>query len=392
MVGTDIYTEPWVDSLYNDTWMKYRISLNCDGTVSFFRSDTLRWTSSDAIDLEQYINQAMAIDGRSSGAYQIVDEVVFFAEAFLEDWESGISSTVWKSWGSPLPEVLAGEGRGGSSGLNPNGDSNYQSGIVSYANYDLSTRPMVHFWAKGNHTQVHFQNIRVGWADTTSEGFSGTEAQPQFLCNIYIAAENGHGIQYMVGTDMYVEPWVDSLYNEEWMNYLIRLNADGTVSFFRNNTLRWTSTDTIILDQYTEQALALDGRSVGAYQIIDDVSVCPWGPEAYHCSPAVIADLRATLSDDAIHLDWSEINIDECGDPALIDYYIVHRSTTPGFEADPADSIGGTVETYFLDTTAAVDSTTINHYYIVKAVDTSKRQGQDSNQVGEFDQDMINGE
>ena len=194
---------------------------------------------------------------------------------FSEDWETGaIDAAKWKSWGSPIPLVRSGEGRDGSFGFDPEGDSMYQSGATSYPNFDLSQRPVIEFWAKGYSSLSAFQNIRVGWSVSTADGYGGTSGQPGFVAHIAIQPETlNYFIRYHVGPEYYEEPWDTANFNDIWMSYQIVINQDNTVSFYRNGKNIWTSTTPVDWTQYQAQALVLDGRSEGAHQIVDDIIV-----------------------------------------------------------------------------------------------------------------------
>jgi hypothetical protein len=103
--------------------------------------------------------------------------------------------------------------------------------------------------------------------------------------------------------------------------------------------------------------------------------------------PAAITDLQSTKSEADIVLAWSAVTADTLGNPETILEYIVYRHTDP--TAEPADSIGSTSGTSYLDAGAA-GSSAINCYYVVRAVDQAKGKSQASNLVGEFDVELEN--
>ena len=105
--------------------------------------------------------------------------------------------------------------------------------------------------------------------------------------------------------------------------------------------------------------------------------------------PAAISDLTATLADSTIHLSWSEITEDTGGNPLVVDHYTVYRNADPDFSPGLADSIGSTVDTFYVDLNAAVKDTSVQHYYVVKAVDSGGKKSAESNRVGEFDRNLI---
>jgi hypothetical protein len=106
--------------------------------------------------------------------------------------------------------------------------------------------------------------------------------------------------------------------------------------------------------------------------------------------PAAISDLMVVLADSVIQLSWTAVTVDTTGEPIVVDHYNVYRDDNPGFSPSSSDSIGNTADTFYIDFTAAVNDTSINHYYVVKAVDSGGRKSADSNRVGEFDRGLIN--
>jgi hypothetical protein len=104
-------------------------------------------------------------------------------------------------------------------------------------------------------------------------------------------------------------------------------------------------------------------------------------------APADVPDpaenLTAELMGDDIHLSWTP--------PAkakAIDHYIIYRSEDYAFTPSPADSIGATSDTFFVDTDSEVGNPGTNHYYAVEAVGSGGYCSAPSNCVGEFDIDL----
>ncbi|MFC1845410.1 MopE-related protein, partial [Thermodesulfobacteriota bacterium] len=72
------FDEYWDDALDNGVWNKFRMTINPDDTVSFYRNDIHVWTSGVIANLAQYTNQALVVEGRSSGADQLVDDILVY--------------------------------------------------------------------------------------------------------------------------------------------------------------------------------------------------------------------------------------------------------------------------------------------------------------------------
>jgi len=104
--------------------------------------------------------------------------------------------------------------------------------------------------------------------------------------------------------------------------------------------------------------------------------------------PKSIDDLTCTTSDSSLFLDWSPINKDIWNRTEQVDYYVVYRHQDPDFEPSPADSVGFSTTSSYLDSGARW--TTQAHYYVVKAVDDSGNKSGVSNRVGKMNFPLVN--
>jgi hypothetical protein len=102
--------------------------------------------------------------------------------------------------------------------------------------------------------------------------------------------------------------------------------------------------------------------------------------------PAVITDLKATLADSSIVLNWSEISQDIWGNPESIDYYVVYRDTVPDYIPTSGDSIGAPVMPTFTDSEASLSTF---YFYLLKAVDDSGNKSKVSNGVGKIHKVLV---
>jgi hypothetical protein len=141
---------------------------------------------------------------------------------------------------------------------------------------------------------------------------------------------------------------------------------------------------------------AFDGTHYFRGELLTDDSAA--GHRAYTNSiwitfaerPAAITDLTTTLVQDVIHLSWSAVTTDEGDQPIILDHYTIYRNDDPAFTPGPEDSIGSTVDVFYIDPTPALKDPGINHYYVVKTVDVNGGKSDDSNRAGEFDRHLIN--
>ncbi len=125
------------------------------------------------------------------------------------------------------------------------------------------------------------------------------------------------------------------------------------------------------------------------WDVLDDAglgAVCyaPWSNADHDQTTALWLNIElengAKSNSGDIYLDWT----DYCGQEG-VDHYVVYRSTTAGTKGD---SLAGTTDGWYIDVGAAGTVGT-NYYYTVEVVDGIGERF-DSNQVGEFDVDLIN--
>ncbi|MCK4272403.1 hypothetical protein KAX22_07115, partial [bacterium] len=126
------------------------------------------------------------------------------------------------------------------------------------------------------------------------------------------------------------------------------------------------------------------------WDIKDDIAlgaVCyaPWSNAAHDQTTALWLNIdleSGTKSTSGnMQLDWTEY----CGQEG-VDHYVIYRSTVAGTQGD---SLAGTTDNTYLDVGAAGDADA-NYFYTVEVVDGVGSRF-DSNQVGEFDRELING-
>ncbi len=162
---------------------------------------------------------------------------------------------------------------------------------------------------------------------------------------------------------------------DTWFNYKYKLNAHQ----FTGHSLGWSPDPNNLVYVDTTQT-----------PFVVEYAGTPWDQPYSEAVPAAIGDLTATLAGSNLHLAWSAVTENIIGQPIVVDHYIVYRGDDPAFSPGAPDSIGGTVGTSYDDPTAALKDTVTNHYYVVRAVDGSGGKSDDSNRVGEFDQELIN--
>ncbi|MBC8504686.1 MAG: VCBS repeat-containing protein [Anaerolineales bacterium] len=192
---------------------------------------------------------------------------------FEEGWDNGFDRVMWKPWGSPSPALRNEMGYESSTALNPNGDVEYLSGVVSRFNLDLVGGTAIEFWAKGQTSEATHQSLHIGISQTNSKGYTGIDSQAENIAEIYIAAESDFNyVEYRLGVGDREFESFEPL-NDSWHHYRIQVNENGTISFFRDGEHKYTSTSQIDFDVYKQQALSIGGSSVSTQMLVDNVAV-----------------------------------------------------------------------------------------------------------------------
>lgn len=246
---------------------------------------------------------------------------------FSEDWEGGrqlvrgIDVTVWKAYGDPKPLVKHGLGRNGSAAFDPNGDRNYESGIVSRFALKLEPGLAIEFWAKGRTNLEHWEAVSVGISRAQRDEYEGIEGQPSMLIRIYIApATEAETVSYWLGQEKWEESFTPL--NGSWHHYRMEIEADGIVRFYRDGELKFTPKQRIDFETYQQYPLVIEGRSESTDMLIDDLRVystleqqpqqsLPSAAQAFVAGHIIGSELGAIAQIAAADLDSD-------GDPDLI--------------------------------------------------------------------------
>ena len=117
-----------------------------------------------------------------------------------------------------------------------------------------------------------------------------------------------------------------------------------------------------------------DVTITGAWMIGEDVE-----------PPEQVTGLTLSLADTALVLSWSPAQDDEG-----VDHYVVYRDTLWDFQPAPANSLGSTADTSYLDEDPGLTKDPgRSHYYLVRAVDAVGNKSVPSGPVGEFDRQFL---
>ena len=203
-----------------------------------------------------------------------------------EKWEDGIVAGTWKQFGEPLPQLKPELGRRESTAFDPGGDKNYESGVVSRFDLDLTQGAVIDFWAKGKTTGPSWQSAAVGVSLGSVEDYGGIEGQPAALVRAYVGAESDlHYLEYRVGAEFEHEPYAP--HDDSWHHYRITIEPDGSIAFYRDGALQFEPESKIDLDLYAQRPVMVEGRSWETEILIDDLRIygtAVW-PESLELEP-----------------------------------------------------------------------------------------------------------
>ncbi|WP_206082202.1 PKD domain-containing protein [Maribellus sediminis] len=296
------YNIPWLNETMDGVWKEYKFEINSDGTVSFYLDGNHFWTSDNAIDLSQYKNQALIVEGRSLDHPQVIDDIdlvfnnsinpidtICLTELFIDDFSNGDLDINWTNFGNPLPAIEDSYGNGAPSYDN-NGDGSYNSGSLSKATYNYSNGLVIEadFNVPINPSGC-WMDASLGIAKTLEYG---STVWPGTVVNV---------LYKYVGEACYLDPnlegqlifsfitesgEIESLnlehlndYLESWHNFKINIQDDGYVRLYIDDSLAYSSINKISQD-YNDMPIVLGARSSSYGQtLIDNVKVSEYCEE-----------------------------------------------------------------------------------------------------------------
>ncbi len=252
--------------------------------------------------------------------------------------------------------------------LDPNPTS-YQPGD------DTTVDPGIYAWITAQNINAGIDDVDQGISATRSPVIDLTGDSTAHLSMMYF-----HG-QRDQGDDPDGDFFRIDLSNDGGSTFPVNLVFFGDVTTLAN----WRSLEVdlekviALSDQMVIRVQASESPANGDYVEggIDDLLIsyvkCTAGP------PEAIDDLGVQLVEGDIFLHWTE-PFSEGG----VERYVIYRSTDA---ASSGDSLAGTSDIIYTDVGAG-GNVGENYFYMVKAVDGLKSEA--SNQVGEFDVDLLN--
>jgi len=208
------------------------------------------------------------LPGRSGGNDEVPRESLFF-----EDWESGtIDTEIWKKVGSPDPIISTPGYNGSLYSLDTNGDGNYNSDVVTYEEFPLDWLYLSFFGKFDRLASASAWNIFSARISNKSAA-DISDGNHETLVRISVDYCDTSGKRGAVVYDVKGEIHKEGEYFVDiaWHYYAMNVNSNGTVSFYVDEELRWTSAETV--DTSVSKPIMMSGRSAHEPHYIDNISV-----------------------------------------------------------------------------------------------------------------------
>lgn len=246
----------------------------------------------------------------------------------------------------------------------------------------------------------------TGGTNYSTDWYVIHEFPPGFLADYAICAENGDWSDkrvYNAGTGQWETTWLGNTGCEIYVGwkdipYTEISVPDSEIAYDPSDTLKmivycqqeeggnlWIAFppgnphDLCVLNRYyLFESLNLGVQPNTAFQVVVEDFVPPAAPTV----PTAIK------SGDDIFLHWSPVAQDTAGCLEVVDHYVILRDTDPD-SLGPGDTLSTSPDTTYLDTTAAVGNTGVQHYYAVEAVDEGNNKSAPSSPVGEYDRSTV---
>ena len=199
------------------------------------------------------------------------------AAALRDDFEAATLSPVWSALGSPSPIIRPRVGRAGSGGLLPNGDAQWESGVLGGQFLTLRPGLSVEVWLAAPFSSFGPLGREVSIALVTPDPRTSVDStSPQFLKLIAVSwLGDAARLRYSVEREFRTEPVIlVGRANQHVIRILIE--ETGRAAFYVDGTLRWRST-IIAAPASAERKVQLwiGSKATGALAVIDDVEVSP---------------------------------------------------------------------------------------------------------------------
>lgn len=257
------------------------LSLASDGSITGYPTESGKFPfivkCTDSSATPQVAYKALSITIGNSGY------------VFEETWESGtIDSGKWKSFGSPSSFLQTSGHDGSNYSIDTNGDGMYDSGVISYQEFQWLPGCVYSAWMKvTTSAQAEWHVARICIAREDPSTFSDTS--PDRLVELYwvystntqwVCAQAWNGSQ-MVNYRREDSHFIDF---DKWHHFAIEFTASDTIKFLIDGKL-FAETDNSVDLSRGYGAIVAMGRSDVDPHYIDDIRVsygyrpCKFGQE-----------------------------------------------------------------------------------------------------------------
>jgi DNA-binding SARP family transcriptional activator len=198
-----------------------------------------------------------------------------------EDFEHGLKADLWRTYGNPTPELLAGAGRNGSAGFHNQGTYSHSSGIAFRGALTLDRGLTIEYWATVPVTRPLWQSVKVGLYSASADSFhQGLGPQPASnVAAVSLEAPNPNDARRQMmavvsdgGPTFKLVGLPRRLADGTWHRYRLVIYPGGEVRWFADGVEAMPPAHAVTAPR-SLWTLVIAGRSVGTLAMVDDVRV-----------------------------------------------------------------------------------------------------------------------
>jgi DNA-binding SARP family transcriptional activator len=257
----------------------------------------VRWVSGDST-VARVDETGRVVADRAGSTYVVaafglgrIDDTAFVSVAnapappplvLQEDFEQGLDTLRWRAFGDPAPRIAKRAGRGASTGFNNSGDYSHTSGIASRARLVVDRGLTIEYWASVPITRPVWQSVRVGLHSAPADSFVLGPGPPQPSWNVVafaleapvpnMARRQVMGLFTDASPSFNLVRLPDALGDGRWHRYRLVIYPGGEVRWFADGA-ELIPPGRASLGGQALWTLVVEGRSVGALAMVDDLKV-----------------------------------------------------------------------------------------------------------------------
>lgn len=262
---------------------------NTDQRGNPYTPPYLRWRVIDS--LSAWIDSAMVLHATRPGVVRVLataggwraDTLSIHVTSpraellFEETWEAGLDKSRWKSWGSPLPEVVM---RGGNSAFKNNGDDNYPSGVATRRRFNLADGITLEWRQKTPITGLYWQEVWIDFKDAPADSFRAGDGDPFPIRDTRISVRAPipvlHATNPMLGASCETSGDWDGKYPQrlrdaKWHDFVFQLHLDGRCELIVDGELLVSHSTPRFVDSKKTYTMSIGGRTYKTDILVDDI-------------------------------------------------------------------------------------------------------------------------